>query len=497
MSELYSNLGFTQHPFSKFSAEEETQYLTEVYVKPRYFDSLLSDLKVGSSRFILGERGSGKSALIFELHKDLIEGKYLSVIIDNYDSIPLENNDRHLLHLIIKSILKSYIAALFKNKGLLKNLNKTDKEKLAIIVRDFFTSISRRDFEEVYDRVTKYKTRNFFRSAINFFSKPINWAISVGLELSSDFVCKSLNLPKPPSDNFYKNYIPNLNLETIPPKEKEEALLTNYNLLKDILLELNDIVIKSGFKSTVVFLDKIDEFKLLDGKINKIVDFTQQVLKDTNLLYFQKISIVFSIWTEVKIELNARGVRFDKFKPIDINWTSKDIKSILEKRLNYFSEKRPFSITKLLESPQEVNSLIELSNNSPRDLIRLFSVVYDEQAMESPESHIICGNVIPIAKTKFCKTYDYYSIFPSKRGSKEDIISICNKILRIGRSRFRSTDLVNEFKFSQQSANGYIKIYKDFGLIKDSDEVSAGPKDYYVVDPKLIHLINSSVKSLN
>lgn len=365
--------------------------------------------------------------------------------------------------MIIKGTLKCYIANIFKNKYLLKKLNNTDKERLAIIIRDFFTSIGKREFEETYNRVTKYKTRNLLRNIYNIlFNKPINWAISVGLELSSDFVSKTLNLPKPLTNDFYKNYLPELNLEKLPDKQKEETLLSDYNLLKDILLELAGIVQKSGFNSMVIFLDKIDEFKLLEGKITKIVNFTEQILQDTNLLYFNNISIVFSIWTEVKTQLNAKGVRFDKFKPIDITWTNEDIKNILKNRLDYFAKTKPFQIENLLESENNLDKIIELAHKSPRDLIRLFSTLFDEQATENPNVKKISNKSISIGKTNYCKSYDFYSIFPSKRGTKEDIISIVNRILRVGRINFRTTDFTNEFKFSQQSAINYIKIFKNY-----------------------------------
>jgi hypothetical protein len=43
MIELYQSLGLNQNPFSKFSAEEELEYLKDIYVTPKYFNSLFSD----------------------------------------------------------------------------------------------------------------------------------------------------------------------------------------------------------------------------------------------------------------------------------------------------------------------------------------------------------------------------------------------------------------------------------------------------------------------
>ncbi|KNY30533.1 P-loop ATPase, Sll1717 family [Pseudobacteroides cellulosolvens] len=497
MPELYKNLGFRENPFSRFSAEEEVDYLSEIYLPPRYFQTLVTDLANGSSRFIFGERGSGKSALILELQRELSNKNVLSIIIDNYDSVPLDKNDRYLILLIIKNIIKNYVVSLSKNPQLLKVLDKYDKEKLAIFIKDFYNSISKREFENAYNKVTRYKSKNFLKNIFNnFLNKPINIAISSSLEIGSDAICKALNLPKNYSQDFYKNYLPKLGIEELSQCEKEKQFLENYTLLKDILLELVTLVKKSGFKNTVVFFDRIDEFRALDGRINRIADFTEQILKDTDLLYFKELSIVFSIWTEVKLKLNEKGVRFDKFKPIDISWTDSDISTILQKRLDYFSLVKPFNINNLIEDNNDINYLIDLAHKSPRDLIRLFSTVYDEQSIANSNSYKFDSANIIKAKIKFCKEYDYYSLFPSKRGTKEDIISIINKILRVGKVHFKSTDLVSEFKFSTQSANNYIKIMKDYGLIIDNDQVVGGAKEFIVIDPKIVFLIKNNIKML-
>ncbi len=496
MSELFEGLGFKENPFSRFSAEEEVDYLQDIYIPPRYFKTLLSDLQSGTSRFIFGERGSGKSALILELNRELNQNNALSVLIQKYDGIPLENNDKHLLLLIIRNILNNFIIALTKNPFLLKKLDKYDKEKLSILIRDFYRSISKQEFEDVYNKVTKFKTKNFLKNFFNsVLNKPLNIAISSSIEIGSDFVCKSLNLPKTSNENFYKSYLPELRIEVLTQEEKETQFLQSYKLLKDILTELTKLIQKVGYINTIVFMDRIDEFKDLDGKINNMVLFTEQLLKDTDLLYQKGLSLVFSIWAEVKRKLNESGVRFDKFKPIDITWTSEDISRILQKRLDHFAISKPYKVDALFETSGELNSLIELANKSPRDLINLFSTIYDEQSIKNFDSNSFETKCINDAKIRFCKDYDYYSIFPSKRG-KEDIKSVINKILRVSKIDFKSTDFVNEFKFSTQSANSYIKIMKDYALIIDNEQVASGAKEYIILDPKLRFLVNSKVKSL-
>jgi len=271
--------------------------------------------------------------------------------------------------------------------------------------------------------------------------------------------------------------------------------LKNYKLLKDILLDLVEIIRKSGFESVVIFFDKIDEFKKLEGKIDKIIPFTEEILKDTNLLYFDNLAIVFSIWTEVKEELNARGVRFDKFKPVDITWLNDDIKNILQNRLNHFAVSNPYNMNRLIPQSQ-IDPIIDLAYKSPRDLIRLLSTIYDEQENSDNSSKSFTIENIHKGTLKFCSNYDYYSIFPSKRGTREDIVSIINRILKVGRLKFRGTDLAATYKFSSQSANSYVKLMRGYVLIDEIDENTSGPKEFEVVDPKIRLLIKNKTDKI-
>jgi len=48
---------FKEHPFSKFSAEEEIEYLNDIYFKANYYSEIFNNLKTSSSRFIIGSIG--------------------------------------------------------------------------------------------------------------------------------------------------------------------------------------------------------------------------------------------------------------------------------------------------------------------------------------------------------------------------------------------------------------------------------------------------------
>lgn len=186
--------------------------------------------------------------------------------------------------------------------------------------------------------------------------------------------------------------------------------------------------------------------------------------------------------------LASRGVRFDKFRPIDVTWTNEEISEIINRRIKYFSD-TPKKLEDYLVDTVEKNKIIELANSSPRDLFHLLSTIYDEQSLLDSDSSFFSREAINNGKLKFCKDYEYYALFPSNRNSKEDVFRNINRLLKNGKTTVRATDLGAALKVSAPTANSYIKIMSDFNFIKMTDEQYV----YTIIDPKIAYLIEKGV----
>ena len=495
---LFETMGFESNPFSKFSAEEELSYLNKIYFKPKYFQSLLNDISSGSSRFIFGERGSGKSALIIELNKELLSSNTFSVIIDGYDEIPIEKNEVHIILLIFKKLLKEYIFAVSKNRQTLSGLDRVEKEKLSIFIKEFFSTISKKEFSSAVDKVERIKVKNILKRLYNkYFNKPLNVGISSAVEITSDWISKHFGLQIKSSDNFYKEYLPEFKIEEIKRLGLEKQIIKekNYKKAKELLADLIVIIKKSDYKGVAVFFDKVDEFKNISGKIHKIVEFTQGILRDTELLYQSDLSLVFSLWSEVKHYLNETGVRFDKFKPVDISWNKEELLEILKKRVNYFNKNHQNKkLMDLFPAKYDIQQLLKLSNKAPRDMIRLFSAIYDEQEVINSDSIIFDNDALSKGCIIFCKAYDYYSLYPSEKGSKEDIIPLVDKLLKLRLTDFTMSQFGSAFGFSGDQIKYHINLLVDCCLIKGHLNEH---ETYTVEDPKVSYLIAHGHLSLN
>ena len=495
--ELYQNLGFTDNPFSTFSAEEEKTFLNKIYINPLFYETLKSDLAKGHSRFILGARGIGKTALLLQLKNALDNDNVFTIIIDDFDGIPTKNNEKELTRLIIENIVTSYCIQISKSPKRIKRLDKNQKEKLSFIVKEFFKTLSKGQYENLYNKTDNIKGRNFLRGIWNnIFNRPINFLISGGIEIVAETARKAMGLPMTNSPDFYKNYVPELTLEEIAREKHPEKFLSDFKALKTILNDLAEIIQASGYKTTVIFFDKIDEYAKLNGGISAVADFLESFLKDTTILMNKSYSLVFSLWDVLKPELTNSGVRFDKIKPIDITWQIENLKEILNTRTKYFSNGKK-TISDIILSDSKINDVIALSNNSPRYLFRQLSYIYDQQAEINSQSKVLSEEAIEKGQLVYSKGFEYYAIYPTKRGSKEDILTNINRLLKIGKNIIVTKDFVEVYKVSTATAISYIKIVQEYNLVKElTEKTEDGAKIYEINDPVIKHLIKYGITEL-
>lgn len=493
--ELYKNLGFKDNPFSRFSAEEEREYLNDIFQTPKYFQTIYTDIKEGSTRFIVGERGIGKSALMFRLKERLESENVLTLLIDRYDNFKLEDNERDFLIETIKQLINFMSVFMFTQKETVKKLSKYDKEKLAFFISEFFDTLSQSELEKVYNNATKFKRTNFIKRVFNsLLLKPVNIIISATSETISTTVSKSLGYGSGISDEFYKSYIPEIELSGVRKKTNIIELL-DVKKCKEFIEDILVIVKKIGFNKVAIFFDKIDEYPKLGGNISNITKFIKDITLDTDLLHIPDISFVFVIWSKVKNELNSNGVRFDKFKPIDITWTDEELKNIVEKRLSYFSNKS-ISIMNIIESEEDRAKVFYLAYKSPRHLIILLSRIYDEQAILNEKVKVFEVNALLRGYTSFITNFDYPSLYPGKSSKKDYIITVINKILRLKKLQFEVKDWTTEYKISPQKASNDIKIIREYALIIEIENPGQSTKKYEVVEPRMRYLIEKGISKI-
>lgn len=482
--DLFANLGFKKNPFSKFSAEEEQIYLKEIYEVPRYYQTLLEEIAEGNSRYLLGERGVGKSALMFYLVEDLRRKGVYPVLIDEYDGIPIRNNGREFLFLVEQHIITSLSIELMCDKKKIKRLKKDDREKIAFLINIFFKNITKNKVKELYEEVAKTKKINIIKRLCNaFLIKPINIILSGTSNVVGSTVSKALGLPVVDNNVVYLQFISELSEDA----QLKDCTEINYKDIKEILRETAILIEKLGYKKLVVFFDKIDEYIKLQSQIDSIVEFIASIATDTSLIYSSEFGFEFLLWNKLKEKMKEKQVRFDKSRPIDINWDKAEMKKMLTRRLEYFAVNKS-NVSEILADEQQLDKIIEMANGSPRQLTMLLARIYEEQSKINTSARVFSEEAVRLGMQNFSQTFEYELFFPGM--SIKDVV---NRILKVGKIKFSISDLAGATKKSPQTASNWIRTMKNIGFVEEIEGDSGKAKIYNVIDPKIIYMIENKL----
>lgn len=488
-----------ENPFLQRSAEDELSFLSEIYYKPVYYDDLMNNAICGSSRMLIGQRGLGKSATIHTLFSELKEKKTLPLLITRYDNIPLSDNECYFLYQILQTLCNGIAQHLFINDTDRKKLNKSQKESLAFFIEMFYDSRTSEDYIKAAKEIKARNRLNWLRRLYNSTLPVINGMISGAVEICGDSIRKAIGLDKADIQNIAKEYFKEANLNQVKSLPMNEVVGWGKDHLIKLLKQLKSIANVVGYQSIVVLFDKIDEYPAVNADVEKIVTFIKDILLDTDLLYIQGVSIVFSIWSDAKRALNKAGFRYDKFEDINIEWTDDELEALINKRLLYFSidKQSPVTMNSLIPNPNDKKDVLELAGGSPRSLIKLLGTLYN---LEHNSHNLTSFRPESISRgtIQYCKTFDYYSNQSYKAAGKIDLYGWINRILQMKRIFFSAEVLKDEFGLNIKGPATYVQNMTKYGLIREclrpGDD---GLPIYEVIEPRIKYLISRGILEIS
>ena len=493
-----------ENPFTRFSAEEDIDIIEDVFYVPPFYNNLESLLEGGHSRSILGQRGQGKSVIVYKLKKDLVRRGCLPLLIDRYDGIPLTDNIQHFLYKITQTITLGLAQKVIDKTLCIKDIDKTLLSKFYVLVEMFYDTQWADDFMESIKTIQNKKRLNFLKRIVNkYFCNLINEGLDYSVQITGELIrntiigkssVKSYNYDETRKKLFTGFEISEF--KTLGIHDANKIEVDEYIRIIKILLA---IIERTHIKSIVVMFDKIDEVHFLNSDVKNVALFMEGILTDNNLLYTPKLGIVFTLWTDVKRSLNNLGVRFDKFPTIDIRWENHDLESIINKRLFYYSINKECPVTLGSLIPEDItkNAVITLADGSPRSLLKLLCTINGYDGRE----HITAFSPEAMTKgmVKFCKDFDFVSLCSYKNNTnKKDITDWINKLLSIRKNSFVVTEYMNTANVKKPTANKHIEQLLRFELIKkESIPTQEGEDIYKVYDPRIIHLMSRGIMTLD
>ena len=455
--------------------------------------------EASASRFILGQRGQGKTAVILHLMADMERLGILPILIDRYDSFPIQNNEKYFLYLMIKKLTFKIALRLMERPKMRSALSDTQREQLAFFIEAFYDPQCAEECIATAKNIEAKKRNNRIKTFINTHLRFLNGVLRAAVKVGADLIKSHAGLDVDIS-NVGGDYIQGFDVSEFKQLNMSDIVSWDSAKLVDILKNLRGVALSLDYKSIAFLFDKIDEYAETHYEVEKVNSFIIDLLKDTELLYTDKISIVVSLWSEVKKSLNRSGVRFDKFKDVDLRWRNSELVDLMNKRLLYFSvdKKNPVTFQSLVPKKSDQDLILELVDHSPRAFISILGTITAEEDQSQSPTIEFSADALSKGCLMFCKKYDYISTQTTRKGKAQELTTWITRLLRLKLTQFTLGQYCSNNKVNQRTGAQHIELMLNFNLIKDS----MVPMDndvvlYEVADPRIRHLISRGVTDLD
>ncbi|MCW7471716.1 P-loop ATPase, Sll1717 family [Leptospira kanakyensis] len=356
IEEFINYLGFTKgNPFQYTNADQEYSSISDYFISPDYFEDLWGDPKLPISNIILAPRGTGKTAQRIMIEKRAMQENVLAITYTSHDLSAFNNLDKVDINYHFELLNRLILI------GLYTKIFELSKEKF----ETNFT-FEERQFLFMLAKLYLYKTPSSFPTqAISSLKTIPDRALDVWKSFSE------------PVSKIIQNITKSQGFEVDISKIKVDDY--NYKMShKDNLKNLIDLSKKLNFTSIYILVDKVDEQDKTGNDPSQSFKLISPLLKDLEVLEMKGLAFKFFLWDALSNDISKYS-RPDRVPVYELEWSTDELKKLLNKRVQYFSENKIENISTIFETEEDFNMVLTFGERSPRDCIRILSRAITEQ----------------------------------------------------------------------------------------------------------------------
>lgn len=490
-SDFYQKMGLETYPFRERTSEKED--VSKLFVKPINYAMLYDTFTSLQTAIINGDRGTGKTIMLSDLQLNVSSNR-VACTINNFESIPLQNNLLAFYALILQNITQSLLIILARNRKALKKMSYDNKIFLSFLIMRFGDTITD---EQLHSQIENVQL-NFLQKMLNKFSKPFTSLLNYGATTVTNFGNELLN-------KHFGTYLPAINENEIrkifpdiqfPISKDFKSVEISYSLLNKALLLINEI---TGTKPFVV-IDKLDEDIRLENDSEVISQFIKDLLCNNDLLLNPNIQLFIAVW-KIPFSSLSSNFRRSKHYVYDINWDAKQLENILDQRLKTYSNNKTLSFRSILAedvTESTIQEIFNLANSNPRDLWGLLDEILQAQYILNKNHSFISNAAILEGMNSFVKNFSFYEYYPRRKNARKntnDIYSYIKYLSTLNDTDEFTNDELRSCANTGGSTTNYITGMMNIGLVKKTDLKHAGGAIIYkIIDPKITYAIYHNIE---
>lgn len=483
----YKGLGFSKYPFGVFTSEGEKDVHEDLYLKPPNHSVILEGLK-NTSAIIVGERGTGKTALSIDLGSLLHDKKNLLVRIEEFSDLPVGYDANNLYRFLAERIVAAFFLDHVDRPTALWRLSKEDRLDLSMFLHNYLGASSK---AQLIDKLKKIQNHPIKRWSINTYNAArvtLNYGLRAATKIINDSISQHFPSLPPIANVESGEYFERLKIEvdtTFDPSRRE------YFYLEKIC----KIAKSAGFEKIYLFIDKVDEDPRFQNDAEDISAYLKAMASDNKILTSDLFHVVFFVWSTPFNHIKDT-VRTQKLSFSSLDWDSTELKKVLERRVSAYAseENNPPKILGSCSSAA-IDVLFEMCNRNPRDLWHILDKAFQEQFKLNPASHIT-DVAIEKAIRRFVTDFNYYEYYPRRsnaRANTMDVYKYIKHLLKLDDPRF-TKDKLNTVARTGGSTSNYVVSMENMGLIRNTnDKAQGGAVVYEIVDPKVRYAMANGI----
>jgi hypothetical protein len=481
--------GFEQHPFEQLVAEAEPKL-------PEYFEQFpfFEEVEKPKTGFLFLQRGTGKSAnrVILERRCDKsLETDDPKLAVPYTDFYRLFQKEKVTLADHVEEILREAVPRLYEVGIKTDKIRKLPEEYSKDLIWFIAHYPHRLNPKTIKDQIQKMEglsddQKKEILAKLIVLPKKIFEAYLPGSQLAFDAVSATASIKEAKGDPL--------------PKIQHSPL--------DLMTRFAEIACKLCINHIYILVDRVDEYAQIHD-YKKTAAIVKSLIEAIPLLEMPRYALKFFLPDEIKSELLSH-LRTDRFDVHSYTWKNDELSKIFGDRLSAYCDKEEENGQSLIRSvPEEedrrnfirlfeenfrnkniINEMIQFSNHSPRNLLKLAKIIFDEHTRFSPIEPFISKATYEKALSDFAQ--DQISWRSQKEPSvkelgqidltrrlslpellkrdlnlesAEEMINKWEKDDRFAAPHFSLTDVIRSLNIPKIQAREIVQKWEDEGLI--------------------------------
>lgn len=475
--DFYKQFGLERYPFGVFTSEAERDVFDDIYLPPQNHSVILEGLR-NTSAIIVGERGTGKTALSIDLGERLVNQESLLVRVEEFSDLKLNYDQNDAYRFLTERIVAAFFLSYAERPTALWKLQKEDRLDLSMFLHEYLGASTKTLLREKLMRIQNGPLKRFFIGSYNTCRVAFNYGLSAATKAVSDALTKHFS-SLPPLDSGDIEYFKRLEVEVENSFDQGQR---EYFYLERICA----LATKAGFKKIYIFIDKLDEDPRFQNDAEDVADYLRPIASDNKILTSERFHVVLFAWS-TPFNYIRDSVRTQKLSLTSLTWDQLSLEKVLEKRILKFG--KDVRGADLLEraSTDSKSLIFEMCNRNPRDLWHIMDKSFQEQFKLDP-TKAIGDEAIASAVQRFVTEFNYYEYYPKKSNSRAnsmDVYKYIKHLQKLDSARF-TKDRLNTVAGTGGSTNNYVVAMENMGLIRNTKEkAQGGAVIYEIADPKI------------